>query len=830
MADKNLVLRLIARTSAFERGVRKSRDEVRGLNASVTSIKRNMRSLAATAGAALGVGGLAYGIRSAVREYASFDQQMARVSTMLDDQSMRLMPAYRQRIRQFAVDFGASTEELSGGLYNILSASVPAEDALKSLAESVVAAKAGITDTSTAAYAGAGILNAYKADVEDLERIYDILFSTVKRGQTTFAELSPVIGRATAIAAQAGVPLEEVAAAISTITRAGISTEEAITGLRQAMIALQGRSPGSIALAKKHGVELSVQALASQRLAGMIRQISALSPGVRKDIFSEVRARTALGALLQDQNGFLEDYELALDRVNTAQEAYTKQTENMQHSLDKVAASWNEVKLSFAESMEIGDWLDDTAEDIRGIGEAVEAVRNIINDSKAQRQTELDILERYKQITGDTDVGKMGRWIPGSWVKTRKEPQYPAVLDVLRDQEYSQGRANAVIDRLGALPRVNSTEEVLGLPGGAATPAIPAPPKEPLLPKSDAKKITEDLADANNDLTNSTEKAVAAIRRQIEVLHLLNSKDAESAEMASFMIQAREAYGKDTAAATDAIHEYRVALEELTAAEHRQQTAEQAAADRQAAIADVDRILTGMRMELDMVGQVGDTWHRSREHAELHAAAVEAAAGNAMLYAAYMAQGAELFERYRIAERWAEISQSMEHSFSNAIDRMIFEGEKFGDSIVNVLREIAVEMVRVMTIRPAAQALAGGLSGMLGGLFGQTTAAATTISPTLAAGPADAWLDTLPHYGDGGFVSQPHVAVVGEVPEVITPISKLSGAAGPAPQIIVYEAPGAHVDRKRTETFHDGEKWVVKAWLNDWYSGGDTRKAVRNPL
>jgi len=163
-------------------------------------------------------------------------------------------------------------------------------------------------------------------------------------------------------------------------------------------------------------------------------------------------------------------------------------------------------------------------------------------------------------------------------------------------------------------------------------------------------------------------------------------------------------------------------------------------------------------------------------------------------------------------------------------ERMIFEGEKFGDSVVNVLREIAVEMVRVMTIRPAAQAMAGGLSSMFGGLFGQTTMAPTTISPALAAGPADAWLDTLPHYGDGGFAARPHVAVVGEVPELITPISKLGQGGSTAPVTNIYNYSTAQVNQQKTETFFDGRHWVVNVVVEDSHNNGPIRKLIGNKL
>jgi len=181
---------------------------------------------------------------ASVKAFASFEEQMANVSTMLDEHSLRLMPSYAKAIKSMAREFGVGTDTLSRGLYNILSASIAPEKALSVLNTTVRAAKAGMTDTATATYAITGILNAYGMSAEKAGRISDILFATVKRGQTTFAQLAPVVGRVTAISAEAGVQFEQVAAALATITRGGISTEEAVTGLRQALITLQGREEG----------------------------------------------------------------------------------------------------------------------------------------------------------------------------------------------------------------------------------------------------------------------------------------------------------------------------------------------------------------------------------------------------------------------------------------------------------------------------------------------------------------------------------------------------------------------------------------------------------
>jgi TP901 family phage tail tape measure protein len=285
----------------------------------------------------------------AVKSYASFEEQMANVSTMLDAQTMHYMPRYGRAMKDMATASGEGTATLSTGLYNVLSASIEAEHAVSALDVAVRAAKAGLTDTATATYAITGILNAYGLEADRAAYVSDILFSTVKRGQTTFAQLAPVVGRVTAISSGAGIALEEVSAALSTVTRGGISTDEAVTGLRQAIISLQGRQEQAIKLARQHGIELSVEALQAEGLSGMLEKLSKLSESTIADMFKEVRARQTLSVLLKDQAGYVGDYEMAVDSAGRTQEAYAKMTDTLSHRFRRL---WQVVKVGAVESIE----------------------------------------------------------------------------------------------------------------------------------------------------------------------------------------------------------------------------------------------------------------------------------------------------------------------------------------------------------------------------------------------------------------------------------------------------------------------------------------------
>lgn len=308
----------------------------RGMDKVTRSAKRAMLAIAAYVGVS-------------IKAFSSFEEQMDKVSTMLDQQTMKHMPAYAKAIKGMAIEFGEGTATLTQGLYNVLSASVPAEHAIKALDVVVKTSKAGYTDTATAAYALTGVMNAYGLSIDKIGRVSDVLFSIQQKGQTEFGKFAPVIGKLTSITSGAGISLEEVAAALSTITRSGISTEESITYLKGAVFALQGQTKEAVTIAKEHGIELSVEALRADELGGMIKKLSVLSGETIKNIFKEKEARTVISKLIQDQTGFLSDYEYALNSTGIRQEAFEKAVDNLATRFRRL---WQMIKIV---SVEVGE-------------------------------------------------------------------------------------------------------------------------------------------------------------------------------------------------------------------------------------------------------------------------------------------------------------------------------------------------------------------------------------------------------------------------------------------------------------------------------------------
>ncbi|MBA7582863.1 hypothetical protein ES708_24801 [subsurface metagenome] len=297
-------------------------------------------------------GGIATAIFTvAVKGAADFETQLANVSTMLDESAMRILPEYRRGLQSLSVEFGESTQTLSKGLYDILSASIPPAEALGVLEVSARAAAAGITDTGVAADAITTILNSYGFSADQAGMVSDKLFAIVKEGKTTFAELAPSIGKVAATASMAGLSFDDLGACIATMTRAGIRTEETMTAINGVLIAFLKPTDEAIAAAGKFGLELNTTTLQTEGLTGVMDKLKDATAEQLAAIFPNIRGLKGMAAALGDAEGYARSYALMLESAGLTQEAFAKQSDTLNFKLDQLKAMFNVIRVTIGEAL-----------------------------------------------------------------------------------------------------------------------------------------------------------------------------------------------------------------------------------------------------------------------------------------------------------------------------------------------------------------------------------------------------------------------------------------------------------------------------------------------
>ncbi len=131
-----------------------------------------------------------------------------------------------------------SATELGQAEYFIASSGFAGKQASDILTASAKAAAAGLGQTKVIADAVTSALNAYKLKAGDAARITDVLTRAVVEGKGEPDQFAGALARVLPIAAATGVSFEQVMASMATMTRTGLSAEEAATALRGTLAAL----------------------------------------------------------------------------------------------------------------------------------------------------------------------------------------------------------------------------------------------------------------------------------------------------------------------------------------------------------------------------------------------------------------------------------------------------------------------------------------------------------------------------------------------------------------------------------------------------------------
>ncbi len=186
----------------------------------------------AAAGAALG--GL---FTSAIEGATRFEDQLRTINTVAKVSDEQLS-AIGDDIQQLSRDSGKTTDDLTAGFYDLVSAGVPAGEAMKVLKDSSILATGALGTTSEAVDLVTSALGAYGLSADKSTRVTDIFAQAVADGKTTVADLAGGISQVAPIAASAGVSLEEVAAATAIMTLKGDTASQAMTRIKNAISAL----------------------------------------------------------------------------------------------------------------------------------------------------------------------------------------------------------------------------------------------------------------------------------------------------------------------------------------------------------------------------------------------------------------------------------------------------------------------------------------------------------------------------------------------------------------------------------------------------------------
>lgn len=284
---------------------------------------------------------------------SDFTNGLAKVSTLVDT-TVVSMQKVRDEIRAVSDETGAGVADLSESVYQAISAGVDAGHAVSFVKDMTIAAKAGFTDTTTAVNGVTTVLNAYGKSAEEASHITDQMLLAQNFGKTSFGEMAQSMGNVIPIAAQLNVSTQELFGSIAVLTKNGIRTSEAITGLKAAYSNILKPSAEAAKLAQSLGLEFNAAHLQSVGWVKFLDEVKRATGGDAEQMAQLFGSVEGLNSILVLTGKGAGDFDKVLDQMaqsaGMTREAYEKMltpSEQMQIAMNQLKNAGMDLAVSF---------------------------------------------------------------------------------------------------------------------------------------------------------------------------------------------------------------------------------------------------------------------------------------------------------------------------------------------------------------------------------------------------------------------------------------------------------------------------------------------------
>lgn len=305
---------------------------------------------------------------TALKASMDFNQGMANIATLIPG-NVKRVDELKETVKDLAVTTGKSTEDLSGGLYQVVSAFGDSADSAKILEINARAATAGLATTTDAINLTSAVTKGYgDTSAKAVQKVSDLAFQTVKLGQTDYPQLASSIGRVVPLASELGVSMEEMFGVMATGTGVTGTASEVSTQLRGVLQSLMAPTEDMTDLFTGMGYETGKAMLKSLGLQGTINKIveSANKTGTPlQKYIGSIEGQTIALALAGSQSDVFSQKLKEMGSVAGAtDEAFREQTQGVNKFAFMLQTARNEIKNV---QIELGEALAPVLLDVIGI-------------------------------------------------------------------------------------------------------------------------------------------------------------------------------------------------------------------------------------------------------------------------------------------------------------------------------------------------------------------------------------------------------------------------------------------------------------------------------
>lgn len=305
------------------------------------------------------VSALVQSIREGITAVQQLQIKLGELQTISQNMPLTLKQ-WRDGLIEVSNAWGIELFDQVEGAYQTLSNQVAeGAETFKFLAETNRFAVTAVSSSMDAVNLLTATINSYQLAVEDANEVAASWFKTIELGRLRASDLATSLGDITILAKQSGTSLNELQAAISTITIQGVQVNKAMTQLRGIFVKLLKPTKEMKEFLRDIGVESGEAAIQTYGFGKFMQLLQERTQGSSTELAKYVnRIRGLSGALIFTSEG-LNTYNKDLLEVKNATESYDKATQAIINTTGKkLQTTLNRVKNSF---IKLGDSLLETA-------------------------------------------------------------------------------------------------------------------------------------------------------------------------------------------------------------------------------------------------------------------------------------------------------------------------------------------------------------------------------------------------------------------------------------------------------------------------------------
>ena len=327
----------------------------------------------------------------AVKTAGDFDTAFRQISTIVDASASDLA-GFKAAILDYAKGSTQPLDQITSALAAAIGSGVEWSQSLDLIATAEKLAVSTRSDLDSTTKVLVSTLNSYGMEIKDAGGLSDLFFKIIDEGDISMTDLAASFAKVAPVAKISGVSLQEVGAAIATLTASGIKPAESIEYLRGAISNIISPSKQGADLAAELGIQFNAAGLKANGLAGLLQQVAEKTGGSAdqmKLLFGDISGFTAAATLAGPQAEKFRKTLAAMGNVAGATDAaFAKMAGSLGVSTGKMSSAFSVLLVNIGTPLldEFGGIANAISKIFKALGESVKggALKDLVGYIESQ--------------------------------------------------------------------------------------------------------------------------------------------------------------------------------------------------------------------------------------------------------------------------------------------------------------------------------------------------------------------------------------------------------------------------------------------------------------